>query len=166
MACGVIQLGCLKTVRWNSFHLNLLRPEQNGWHLQTEFLNLCPSEKSFCCIQISQIYMLVILIALFQRLVPVQCIIRTNAGLGVIGPLGKSFNEILRYTIILTKKNKNKISSAKWWPCCLGLNVLKKMLDLSICRVFPNFCKQNKWIIFFFLGFITCLKHQNCDRCK
>ena len=52
-------------------------------------------------------------------------IIRTNAGILLIGPLGTIFSEIL--IIIRTfsfKKMCLKMSSGKWWPFCLALYVL------------------------------------------
>ena len=54
-----------------------------------------------------------------------QAIIWTNAGILLIGPVGTNFSEILIeiYTFSF-KKVRLKISSAKWRPCCLGLNVL------------------------------------------
>ena len=54
-----------------------------------------------------------------------QAIIWTNAGILLIGPVGTNFTEILIkiYTFSF-KKMCLKISSAKWRPCCLGLNVL------------------------------------------
>ena len=54
-----------------------------------------------------------------------QAIIWTNAELLLNGPLGTTFNEIL--IAILTfvfKKMCLKVSSAKWRPFCLDLNVL------------------------------------------
>ena len=54
-----------------------------------------------------------------------QAIIRTNAGILLIGPLGTYFSEIL--TGIQTfpfKKMHLKMSSAKWRPFCLDLKVL------------------------------------------
>ena len=54
-----------------------------------------------------------------------QAIIWTNAGILLIAPLGTNFNEIL--TGIQTfsfKKMHFKMSSAKWRPFCLGLDVL------------------------------------------
>ena len=54
-----------------------------------------------------------------------QAIISTNAGILLIGPLGRNFSEIL--TEILTfsfKKMHLKVSSAKRQPFCLGPNVL------------------------------------------
>ena len=55
-----------------------------------------------------------------------QAIIRTNAGILLIEPLGTNFSEILigiqRFSF---KKMLLKMSSAKWRPFCRGLNVLK-----------------------------------------
>ena len=60
-----------------------------------------------------------------------QAIIWTNAGILLIGPLGTNFSEI--FIEILTfsfKKMRLKVSSAKWRPFYLGLNVLiDKMLS-------------------------------------
>ena len=54
-----------------------------------------------------------------------QAIIWTSAGILLIGPLGTNFSEILIEIITFSfKKMRLKVSSAKWWPCCLGLNVL------------------------------------------
>ena len=54
-----------------------------------------------------------------------QAIIWTNAGLLLIGPLGKNFNEIsIKILSFSFKKMRLKVSSAKWRPFCLGLNVL------------------------------------------
>ena len=54
-----------------------------------------------------------------------QAIIWTSAGILSIGPLGTNFSEILIETITFSfKKIRLKVSSAKWRPCCLGLNVL------------------------------------------
>ena len=58
---------------------------------------------------------------------PVRCqaIIWTNAGILLIGPLGTNFSEILiGIQTISFKKMHLKMSSAKWRPFCLGLNVL------------------------------------------
>ena len=54
-----------------------------------------------------------------------QAIIWTNAGILLIGPLGTNFSQILTeiYTFSF-KKMHLKMSSAKWRPFCLGLNVL------------------------------------------
>ena len=55
-----------------------------------------------------------------------QAIIRTNAGILLIGPLGTNFSEILIGIQTLSfKKMHLKMSSAKWRPFCLCLNVLR-----------------------------------------
>ena len=55
-----------------------------------------------------------------------QAIIWTNAGILLIEPLGTNFNEILiGIQTFSFKKMHLKVSSAKWRPPCLGLNVLK-----------------------------------------
>ena len=54
-----------------------------------------------------------------------QAIIWTIAGILLIGPLGTNFSEILiGIQTFSFKKMHLKISSAKWRPSCLGLNVL------------------------------------------
>ena len=55
-----------------------------------------------------------------------QAIIWTNAGILLIGPLETNFREILiAIEAFSFKKVHLKISSAKWRPFCLGLNVLR-----------------------------------------
>ena len=64
-----------------------------------------------------------------------QAIIVTNAGILLIRTLGTNFSEI--FSEILTfsfKKMCLKVSSAKWRPFCLGLNVLK--VSVKICWSF------------------------------
>ena len=57
-----------------------------------------------------------------------QAIIWTNAGILLIGPLGTNYNEILIGIHTFSfKKMHLKMSSAKWRPFCLGLNVLMLM---------------------------------------
>ena len=54
-----------------------------------------------------------------------QAIIWTNTGLLSIGPLRTYFSEILiGIQTFSFKKMRLKVSSAKWRPSCLGLNVL------------------------------------------
>ena len=54
-----------------------------------------------------------------------QAIIWTNAGILLIGQLGTNFSDILIEIQTFSFKNKRlEMSSAKWWPFCLGLNVL------------------------------------------
>ena len=56
-----------------------------------------------------------------------QAIIWTNAGILSIGPLGTKLSEILIAIHIFSfTKMHLKMSSGKWRPCCLGLNVLNK----------------------------------------
>ena len=58
-----------------------------------------------------------------------QAIIRTNAGILLIGPLGTNFSEILiEIHTFSFKKMHLKMSSAKWRPFCIGLNVLIEWL--------------------------------------
>ena len=53
-----------------------------------------------------------------------QVIIGTNAGILLIGPLGRNFNEILiEIHTFSFNKTQSKMSSAKRPPFCLGLNV-------------------------------------------
>ena len=54
-----------------------------------------------------------------------QAIIWTNAGILLIWPLRRNFNEILiGIQTFSFKKMHLKMASAKWRPFCLGLNVL------------------------------------------
>ena len=55
-----------------------------------------------------------------------QAIIWTSAGILLIGPLGTNFSEIpIGIQTFSVKKIYLKMSSAKWRPFCLGLNVLR-----------------------------------------
>ena len=55
-----------------------------------------------------------------------QAIICTNEWILLIGPLSTNFSEILIKILTFSfKKMHMKVSSAKRWPFCLGLNVLK-----------------------------------------
>ena len=57
-----------------------------------------------------------------------QAIIWTNVRILLIGPLGTNFSEMLiEIHIFSFKKIDLKMSSGKWRPFCLGLNVLKKI---------------------------------------
>ena len=56
-----------------------------------------------------------------------QAIIWTNAGILLIGPLGTNFNETsIEIHTFSFKKIHLKLSSGKWRPFCLGLNVLNR----------------------------------------
>ena len=58
-----------------------------------------------------------------------QAIIWTIAGILLIEPLGTNFSEnLIGIQTFSFKKMHLKISSAKWRPFCLGLNVLKLSL--------------------------------------
>ena len=58
-----------------------------------------------------------------------QAIIWTNAGVLLLRPLGTNFSEILiKIHTFSFKKMHLKMSSGKWRPFCLGLNVLSMLL--------------------------------------
>ena len=58
-----------------------------------------------------------------------QAIIRTNAGILLIRPLGTNFSKFLVEILIFSfKKMRLKVSSAKRRPFCLGLNELKTII--------------------------------------
>ena len=59
-----------------------------------------------------------------------QAIILTNAGILLIGTLRTNFNEILiGIHAFKFKKMRLKMSSAKWRPFCLGLNVIDQQIS-------------------------------------
>ena len=72
-----------------------------------------------------------------------QAIIWTNAGILLIRLLGTNFNEIvINIQIFSFKKMHLKMSSAKWRPFCLGLNVLTHQALKTwpiLCRHFSYF---------------------------
>ena len=76
-----------------------------------------------------------------------KAIIWTNAEILLFGPLGANFSEILVeiYKFSL-KKMHMKMSSGKWRPSCLGLNVLKVLLtfDCHACHVSSPSVKRAK----------------------
>ena len=56
-----------------------------------------------------------------------QAIIWTDDGILLIGPLGTNFSEkLIEIGIFSFKKMHLKMSSAKWRPFCLGLNVITR----------------------------------------
>ena len=66
-----------------------------------------------------------------------QAIICTNAGILLTGTLGTNFIEILSEILTFSlKKMHLKMSSVKWWPFCLGLNVLTALNYLNVCHQF------------------------------
>ena len=71
-----------------------------------------------------------------------QAIIWTNAGILLIGPLGTNSNEILiEIHTFSFKKMHLKISSGKWRPFCLGLNVLRSNIRKDIMSVSSDYSK-------------------------
>ena len=67
-----------------------------------------------------------------------QAIIWTNAKILLIGPLWTNFSEILiEIPIFSFKKMRLKESSAKWRPCCLGLNVLMNFSQMFFAPIRP-----------------------------
>ena len=76
-----------------------------------------------------------IIIGSDNGLSPVWCqaIIWTNAGILLIGTLGTNFNEIfIEIRTFSFKKIHLKMSSGKWRPFCLGLNVLERHILLKL----------------------------------
>ena len=69
-----------------------------------------------------------------------QAIIWNNAGILLIGPLGTNFSEILiEIKTFSFKKMDLKMSSGKWRPSCLGLNVLIASCVTSVTStVYPK----------------------------
>ena len=64
-----------------------------------------------------------------------QTIIWTNDGILLIGPIRTNFSEILiGIQTFSFKKMHLKMSSAKWCPFCIGLNVLSNVLALKRCQ--------------------------------
>ena len=58
-----------------------------------------------------------------------QAIIWTKAGILLIEPSGTNFSEILiKIQIFSFNKMHLEVSSAKWWPFCVSLNVLNMIL--------------------------------------
>ena len=65
-----------------------------------------------------------------------QAIIWTNAGILLIGTLGTNFSEILiKIQIFLFKKMGLNVSSVKWQPFGLGLNVLNYDVIYSVMMI-------------------------------
>ena len=62
-----------------------------------------------------------------------QATIWTNAGILLIGPLGTNFSEILiEIQSFSFKETHLKMSSGKWRPFCLGLNVLNPIFKEKV----------------------------------
>ena len=91
-----------------------------------------------------------------------QAIIWTNAGILLIGPLGKNFIEILiGIQIFSFKKMHFKISSGKCRPSCLELNVLTRQMYKPVEPDFPV------WISMFVILIVACLfMYGRCDPAR
>ena len=75
-----------------------------------------------------------------------QAIIWTNACILLIRPLGTNFSEILVEILTFSfMKMRFKVSSAKWRPFCLGLNVLSPWLNYRTKEVIMTWSKS-KWL--------------------
>ena len=76
-----------------------------------------------------------------------QALIWTNAGILLIGPLGTKFIEILIWIQTFSfKKMHLKMSSAKWRPFCLSLNVLN---SIAVQKwVITSHIKLWLWLLF------------------
>ena len=92
-----------------------------------------------------------------------QTIIWTNAGILSIGPLGTNLSEILIAIHIFSfNKMHLKMSSGKWRPCCLGLNVLMgAQSDITAVTAtflhLPFFCictKVTHWLLLDVVGIL------------
>ena len=81
-----------------------------------------------------------------------QAIIWTNDGILLTGTLGTNFNEILIEIYTLSfKKMHLKMSSGKWRPFCLSLNVVRKWPAVYISH-FLNLYKLEDQIEWYSLG--------------
>ena len=78
-----------------------------------------------------------------------QAIIWTNAGILLIGTLRTDFSEIsIESYKFWFKKMHLKMSSGKWRPCCLGLNVLLTLwgLDKKETFILYNKLSNNRFV--------------------
>ena len=73
-----------------------------------------------------------------------QAIIWTNAGILLFGPLGSNFSEILiEIETFSFRKMHLKLSSVKWRPFCLGLNLLT--LEVPFARPTVVQWEKRRW---------------------
>ena len=78
-----------------------------------------------------------------------QAIIWTNAVILSIRPLGTKLSEILIAIHIFSfKKMHLKMSSGKWRPCCLGLNVIIFNTNQHVLYAKQNFLFYKKHLLF------------------
>ena len=81
-----------------------------------------------------------------------QAIIWTKARILLIGPLGTNFSEIsIKILTFSFTKMRLKVSSAKWCPFCLGLNVLtytgNTVNNPLIYIIYFVRCRQNSTVL-------------------
>ena len=77
-----------------------------------------------------------------------QAIIWTYAGILLIRPLGTNFNEMwIELLIFSFMKMRLKVSSAKWRPFCLGLNVLIHLYPERGSSNFPDADRETEGYI-------------------
>ena len=82
-----------------------------------------------------------------------QAIIWTNTGILLIGPYGTNFSEILIEILTFSFTQMSlKVSSAKWRPFCLGLNVLRntQMSQRSNPCLWCKIINTNRFVIYCF----------------
>ena len=86
-----------------------------------------------------------------------QAIIWTNAGILSIGSLGTNFSEfVFEIYAFSFKKMYLKLSSAKWQPFCLGLNVLKLEQEWIITSHSLRGCNYLPWASYQIRKFAGC----------
>ena len=77
-----------------------------------------------------------------------QAIIWTNAGILLIGPLGTNFSENLIEILTFSfTKMRLQVSSAKWRPFCLGLNVLNHAVHMGYIQWISNHFQKGHYLI-------------------
>ena len=80
-----------------------------------------------------------------------QAIIWNNAGILLIRPLGTNFSEMLIEILTFSfKKIHLKMSSGKWRPFCLGLNVLTHcfpVMSYLLLQTLYNIAWSKQWLV-------------------
>ena len=100
-----------------------------------------------------------------------QAIIWTKAGILLIGPLGTNFSEILIEILTFSfKKMRLKVSSAKRWPFCPGLNVLNVWHGWHKQTVFTQYSRPDlymrqwtEWSLIYGGDLVSCWQLKQCD---
>ena len=90
-----------------------------------------------------------------------QAIIWTNAGILLNGPLGTNFSEIpIEFHTYSFKKIHLKMSSRKYRPFCLSLNVLKFDFYIFFCLVGIIFSAHSRFVCY---NYSSRLFHWDCS---